>query len=413
MKKFVFLFLLTISLLTISNINASEFSIHSKNALLYNVEENTIMYQKNPDERAQIASLTKVLTTLTILDKKPDLNKKIKMSTNVDYDFLKKKDLALSSLDKDKEYTYRDLLYSFIMESAADCGYALAIDSSGSTEKFVSDMNVEKEKLGMDNSHFSNPVGLDDKDNYSTMTDVLILMKAALKNDELKSMMSTFTYRAEDNTKLVHSLAPYVNKNTKNKIAKGLYMDYLKGGKTGTENIPGHALMSYANKNGSTYIFVTTNAKDDVTYPEHVEDAKTVYSYYFNTYGYKKLVRKDFVLDSLKTKYAKENKVVLKSPEDINYFTDKTFDESKVVLKYNGVRTVTPKYKKGDKLGNCYVYYDNNLIKTIPVSMPITLHMSFTDFIQFNKYLIIAIICYLFIIIATIIIVRNIKKKKA
>ena len=188
-------------------------------------------------------------------------------------------------------------------------------------------------------------------------------------------------------------------------------MDYLKGGKTGTEEIPGHALMSYANKNDSTYILVTTNANDNKNAPEHVEDAKTVYSYYFNNYEYKDLVKKGFVLNTLDTKYLKEDKIDLVMKEGVKYFTDRTFDTNKVIIKYEGVKTITPKYKKGDKLGNCYVYYDNNLIKTVKVTLDQDTHMSFIDFINYNKYIIIASICYLAIIITTIIAVVKIKKK--
>lgn len=412
MKK-LFYILILLNIFIISSVNASEFKIHSKNAILYNVEEKTIMYQKNPNEKAQIASLTKVMSALTVLEKNPDLNKKIKMSSIVDYKFLKKKDLMISSLDKDKEYTYKDLLYSFIMESAADCGYALAIDSSGSEDSFVNDMNKLRSKIGMKSSHFGNPVGLDDPENYSTMTDMLKLTRYALNNPTMKEIMSTYTYIAADNTKIYHSLAPYVNKKTKNKIAKTLYMDYLKGGKTGTETIPGHALLSYAEKDGTTYILVTTNAKDNIYYPEHVEDAKTIYSYYFNTYGYKTLAKKGFIADSIKTKYVKEKKINLIVNEDIRYFTDKSFDENKVILRFEGVKEVTPKYKKGDKLGNLYVYYDNNLIKTIEMKMPENVHMTPLGMIEYNKYIIIAGFSYLFIIIGTIVIVKRIKRRRA
>ncbi len=410
MKKLLFLLIL-INIFIIPNINASEFKIHSKNAILYNIEEKTIMYQKNPDEKVQIASLTKVMSALTVLDKNPDLNKKIKMSDNVDYNFLKKKNLMISSLDKDKEYTYKDLLYAFILESAADAGYALAIDTAGNEESFVNDMNKLKEKIGMKSSHFGNPVGLDDPQNYSTMNDMLKLTRYALNNPIMKEIMSTFSYRTSDNIELFHSLAPYVNKKTKNKIAKSLYMDYLKGGKTGTEDIPGHALLSYAEKDGTTYILVTTNAKDNIYYPEHVEDAKTIYSYYFSTYGYKTLAKKGFIVDSLKTKYVKEKKINLIINKEIKYFTDKSFDENKVVLRYEGVKTITPKYKKGDKIGNLYVYYDNNLIKTIEMKMPQDVHITPLGFIGYHKYIIIACLSYLSIIIGTIIIIKRIKRK--
>lgn len=411
MKKYLIL-LLCASFLFVPGVDATEFSIHSKNAILYNVEEKTVMYSKNPDQKAMIASLTKVMTALTVLEKNPDLNKKIKMSDYADYNYIKKKDLSNSSYDKNKEYSYKDLLYSFILESSADCGYALAKDISGSEKNFVKEMNKEAEKVGMPSSHFSNPIGIDDPNNYATMTDMLKLMKTALNNKSLKEIMSTFVYKAEDGTEIYHSLAPYVNKDATNPIAKSLYMDYLKGGKTGTEEIPGHALMSYANKNGTTYILVTTNAKDNKNAPEHVEDAKTIYSYYFNNYEYKTLVKKGFNLITLKTKYLKEDKVDVIMKDDIKYFTDKTFDTNKVLVRYEGIKTITPKYKKGDKLGNCYIYYDNDLIKTVKVTLDQDTHMSFIDFINYNKYIFIASICYLVIILGTIITVVKIKKKK-
>ena len=89
MRKLVYLLAIIASLFLINNVKATSFNIQSNNAILYNVEENTVMYQKNENQRAQIASLTKVLSALVILEKTNNLDQSINLD-NTNDEFLKK-----------------------------------------------------------------------------------------------------------------------------------------------------------------------------------------------------------------------------------------------------------------------------------------------------------------------------------
>jgi len=403
MKKTIYFILITFLIFININVNAEEINIYSKNALLYNVEENKIMYKKNIDEKVQIASLTKIMTALVVLEETKDLEKEITFD-EVDFDYLEKEDLNISTLDRNKKYTYKDFLYSLVLESSADCGYALAFDIGKSEAGFSRYMNKKAKELGMKNTKFNNPVGLDDKENnYSTMSDMLLLMKAALENEELAKMMSSMKYETSDKTKIKHTIQNYKDKFK-------LKMDYLQGGKTGYNTIPGYALMSYAKQKDSTYILITTNAKYDKDNPKHLNDAKTLYEYYFKNYGYQTVTAKNTVLINLDTKYLKNKIVTIPSNEDVKIFLENNYSEDLIETKYIGIETLTPNNKKGDYLGTLKYYYKDELKKEVKIYLDRDLTPNLLGFIIKNKYIFIAGICYSVIIGSTIVIVRRIKK---
>lgn len=403
MQKFIFVFIFSL-ILFVPCANAETFDIYSDNAILYNVDENKVMYEKDADKRVYIASLTKTLTALVVLDKIDDLDKEIDFS-KVNYKFLSKKDLSISSYNIKKNYSYRDMLYSFILQSSADCGYALALSVSKDEDEFIRMMNFKAKQIGMNDSHFSNPVGYDDKGNYSTMRDVLTLMKHCMKNKELKKIMSTFSYTSADGETIYHTMHYYPK-------AYKLNMPYLKGGKTGTEDIPGYALMSYAYKNGSTYILVTTNADYSYDNPKHFRDAKKIYEYYFNNYGYQKIMKKGDVLVSLDTEYLKEDKINISTKDDVLYYLNNDYSNDDITFKYKGSKVVDPSVRKGNSLGYVQIYYKDKPIKRVPVVLDIDTHFDVYEFTFKNKYLIIAVLSYTLIMVGTYFIVRKIRTNK-
>lgn len=402
MKKIIFCFIIFFSF--ISPIYAEEFDLYSDNVLFYNLEEDKIMYEKNADEKVSIASLTKVISAMVMIDLINDYDKKIDFD-NVDFNFLRNEDLSISSLDKNKTYTYRDFIYSFIMESSADCGYALVLDICDSTDEFVKLMNNKAKELGMNSSKFSNPIGLDDINNYSTMNDLLILMKASLNNSLLKTIMSTFEYEISDGSVIHHTIYYYMDHFDLN-------MPYLKGGKTGYNDDPGFTFMGYGNMNNSTYIFVSSNATYDYNNPKHLKDAAKLFNYYFKNYGYQKLLEKDDIVLRLDTLYAKEEFVNIRIDQDVTMFLNSNYDSDKIKTVYNGIEVIKPSYEEGKYLGKLTVYYDNEVVSIIDIYLTNSVSFSLINFISYHKFIVIAIVCYSFIISSTWIIVRKIKKRK-
>lgn len=395
MKKLKTLFFILVCLvLTITNVNAEELRINSNNAVLYNLNDNKILYEKNKDQKVSIASLTKMMTALVAIENIEDLNKKVTF-TKSDYDKLIEMDASGSSLDNSKSYTYEDLLYGLILESGADCANALARLIAGSEENFVKMMNAKAKELGMNNTSFANPIGMDDKNNYASVDDLTILFKAGLKNKEFKKIISTFEYKLSDGTKIKHTIYYYM-KNSK------ISMPYLKGGKTGYEIDAGYALATIAYKNDTLLMLITSKAENP---GEHVEDAKKIYDYYFKNYDYQTIINKGDIIKTLNTKYLSEDSINIKADDDVKYYMRNDYDKDKIKVVYDGISTITPENKYKEKIGTLNIYYEKKLIKTLPVTLNQKIYPDF-------KLIIIACIVYIFIIGTSVIVAFKLRKNK-
>ena len=165
------------------------FDIAAKSAfsLKINDEETwNILYQKNIKEKLPIASLTKLMSALVVLENY-DLSLPIKISKAA-----VEQEEDLGQLKVGETLTAEDLLYIMLLESSNDAAYALA-DAIGE-ENFVGVMNWEAENLGLKNTHFSNPNGLDDPQNYSSAQDLAILTRNLLEKPLLWQILGTLQY---------------------------------------------------------------------------------------------------------------------------------------------------------------------------------------------------------------------------
>ena len=169
----------------IGTIFAYDFDIKSEKVIMVNLNEDMILYNKDENDKVQIASLTKIITAITVIENQPDLNKMVTIKSNM---LAGLDGYAKLGLKVGDQVSYFDLLYALMLPSAADAGQALAIDMAGSINGFADMMNKEIEKIGVKNSHFTNPVGMDDDNNYSTAKDLYVILEYALKNDTFKAL---------------------------------------------------------------------------------------------------------------------------------------------------------------------------------------------------------------------------------
>ena len=178
MKK-ILMFLCCFFVFT-TNILALE--INSSNAVVYNLNEDEIVFEKNSNEVISIASLTKIMTTIVAIENIKNLDEKVTIKSR-DFVTLYEEGASLAGFEVGQTVTYRDLLYGTFLPSGAEATQALAFNLTGSIESFVELMNQKATEIGLTNTHFANTTGLDNKDNYSTVVDVAKLLKYALKND--------------------------------------------------------------------------------------------------------------------------------------------------------------------------------------------------------------------------------------
>ncbi|MRI68671.1 D-alanyl-D-alanine carboxypeptidase family protein [Gracilibacillus thailandensis] len=221
--------------------------VSAENAILMDQETGRVLYEKNADNPTLIASITKILTAIIAIES-GKLDEYVKISDN-----------AISTegssiyLKKEDKITLKDLVYGLMLRSGNDAAVAISEHIGGSQEGFAYLMNEKARWIGMTNSHFDNPHGLDSETHFSTAYDMALLTKYAMENDIFREISGTSSYQS--------SARDYAWIN-KNKLLTQLYK-YSNGGKTGYTRAAGRTLVSTAQKNGQTLIVVTLNAPSD------------------------------------------------------------------------------------------------------------------------------------------------------
>ncbi len=236
------------------NPDAHDPYIPAKNVYLYDAENAYPLYAKNADDHVPIASTTKIMTSILALE-----NYKLDQIVIVSN---KAANIggSLMKLHTGEKITVENLLYGLMLPSGNDAAYALAsldpASKDGDIKAFVEKMNQKAKLLGMDNTHYLCPAGLDDTA-YSTAHDMAILMAYAIKNPTFRQIINsaTKTVNSVDNY-YIHDL---VNTNRLVVPAEPLFFPYIIGGKTGNTDLAGHCLINAAQKDGHTIISVVLN----------------------------------------------------------------------------------------------------------------------------------------------------------
>ena len=225
-----------------------------------------ILFAKDENARMPIASTTKILTCLVALE-----NSKLSDSVTVKADSCSVEGSSMYLFEGEK-LTVKDLLYGLMLESANDAALCIANHVSGSVEAFAALMNERAKKLGLTNSHFNNPHGLEDPEHYSTARDMALIWCEAMKNEDFRRIVSTKTYRMD-----LEDDDGYRYFSNHNKLLKTY--DLCIGGKTGFTKTAGRCLISGAAKNGAELVMVTLNAPDDwQDHREMMDYALSLYS---------------------------------------------------------------------------------------------------------------------------------------
>lgn len=277
MKKLIIL------LLVIIPFNTYALTDSSKGSIVMDVDSGRILYQKNSNTSMLIASTTKLMTFLVANKYAGDkLNSKITVGEEVLKAYGTNMYLSIS-----EEITLRDLLYGLMLRSGNDASIEIAYLVAGSIDDFVSLMNLEANNLGMLNTNFKNPHGLDEETkNYSTAYDLAILTRTlALKYPLFTKIAGAKYYNFKTNLK---SYA-LVNR------AKIIF-DYKKitTAKTGYTPLAGKSLITTANNNDLNLVMVSLNN------PNHYEEQKNMYEYFFKTYkNYKLLDKNNFHISNV------------------------------------------------------------------------------------------------------------------
>lgn len=321
--------------------SASDLSVSAKAAALYEPSTDAFLFSKNADERLPMASTTKIMTALVAIENFP-LEEKIEVSDSA---------IGIEGsslyLKKGEILTMRELLVGLLLRSANDAAAAIAYAVCGGIDEFADLMNEKCQELGLKDTNFTNPHGLDNENHYTTAKELAIIASEALKNDFFKETVSKKSEKITNENGETRLISNH------NKLLS-LYEGAI-GIKTGFTKKSGRCLVGACDRDGLTFVTVTINAPDD--WNDHIS--------MFN-YGYSQLVCQrvaragEYCYD---ISVIGGNSLTVSNEESFNVITKKGAPDAVAHVKLP--RYTAAPIKKGDILGKIIFTIDNSYVGEI------------------------------------------------
>ena len=243
----------------------SEPSISAETAVLIDAFSGKVLYDRRMDAHMYPASTTKILTALLAVEE-TDPEEDVTVSENAS-----KQEGSSIYLTPGEKISMKDLLYGMMLRSGNDAATAVAEAMAGDTETFAEIMNERAASLGLENSHFVNPSGLQDENHYSSAYDLAMITRQALQNDLFREIVSSRTYQAER-----EGADAYKYFYSKNKTV--FQYEGATGVKIGYTTAAGRCLVASAERDGTELIAVVLNDHD------WFEDAYRLLDYGFEAF---------------------------------------------------------------------------------------------------------------------------------
>ncbi|MFC4324195.1 D-alanyl-D-alanine carboxypeptidase family protein [Litchfieldia salsa] len=335
-----------ITLFVITSSPLTSHAISAKGAILIEQHSGRVLYQKNAHAQMRIASITKIMTAILAIES-GKLEETVTISNNAAG--TEGSSLYLMPGEKAK---LEDLIYGLMLRSGNDSAVAIAEHVGGSLEDFVSLMNKKAKELGMTQTVFSNPHGLDDHENhYSSAYDMALLTRYAMQNNTYAKISGTKSHTSTSLSK--HGKVTWQNKN---RLLTQLY-PHCTGGKTGYTQRAKRTLVTTAEKDNLELIAVTINDRNDW------KDHMSLYNQAFNEYQIVDILNKKHLPNLLDDFYT--DKLLIKQ----NFLYPLKKDElNKIVLKVSEPNTKKPnKQKSLLNVGEIDISIEDNKIGTVPL----------------------------------------------
>ena len=252
----------------------SGYNVHSDNALMVRLSDGAVFFDKASGDKMYPASMTKIMTCIVALEHISDLNAQITIyQEDIDAHF--KEGASRAGFVANETVPVRDVLYGIMLPSGAECCTAICRYVSGSEQSFVEQMNQKAKEIGMENTNFTNSIGLHDENHYSTCQDFIKLEEYALKNDTFRKIFTTRDYTTTATEQHPTGIA-LTNNCFKHLATINLPNGALfEGGKTGYTAAALQTLASIAKYGDEEYIMVTAHGGGAAH--ANIDDAVTLY----------------------------------------------------------------------------------------------------------------------------------------
>ncbi|HVD35059.1 MAG TPA: D-alanyl-D-alanine carboxypeptidase family protein [Rubrobacter sp.] len=310
---------------------------------------------KNADEQVPIASTTKLMVALVALDEGVDLDEQVTVSEDAaSYAGSIYSNIGLYPYDR---VSVRDLLKAALIPSGTDAVYALTEHlGDGSVDEFVAKMNDKAKELGLKNTHFENPAGIDADGNYSSAADLAKITREAMKYPEFRKIVDDpeATISTQDRE------IDVVNTNLLVVPNSGYNYGPATGAKTGTSPQAGPCLVASAESDDESYIAVVLDAASDL---QRFEAAQTALEYGFGEYEREPLVERGDPYAELKLPYRRGETVNLVADRDVSALAGPGLE----VERRTTNNEAPPSAKTGTKLGTVAVSVEGRSVGSSPL----------------------------------------------
>ena len=329
---------------------------NAKSAIMLEASTGKIIYQKNSDEQLPMASMTKMMTLLLIME-------------NIDNGNLKWDEKVTTSshaasmggsqifLEVGEQMTVEDLVKGICIGSGNDAAVSMAERIGGTEENFVKMMNDKAKVLGLKNTHFENACGLDHKEHYSSAYDMAMIAMELVKHEKILEFTGTYEDYLRKNTDKSFWLV-----NT-NKLVR--YYQGVDGLKTGYTNEAGYCITTTAKRNNMRLITVVMGEPTSAIRNSETTD---MLDYGFNSYQIDSVLSKNTVLDTKTVTLGKKKIVQIVPKEDVTILNTKSGTKRNVTYQVH-VKTVKAPVKVGDVVGKIDILEDNKILMTIDATV--------------------------------------------
>ena len=330
----------------------TDLGLNAKSAILMEKSTGNILYESNPDERLPIASVTKVMTMLLIMEAvdsgKISLDDMVTVSENaMSYGG------STMFLETGEQLTVNDMLKGIAVASANDGCVAMAEHLAGSESAFVDMMNEKAKKLGMENTHFMNTNGLDEDDHYSSARDVAIMSRELMKHETIFNYTSIWmdTLRG----------GKFQLANT-NKLIR--FYDGANGLKTGSTSKALCCLSAAAKRNDMQLIAVVLGAP---TSAERFASAKSLLDYGFANYAVNTQITAGDEVQKIAVEKGVDKEVDVVAGDSCSTLVKKG-QEDNITKEIKIDETITAPIEAGQKIGTMTISRDGEVIADIDLN---------------------------------------------
>ena len=358
MKRVIYIILTMFIFCSFNVVKAEQIDLAESavSAILIEPSTGEVIFEKNSHEKLHPASMTKMMSMLLIIE-------------NIEKGVISWDEMVTTSpnasgmggsqilLETGEQMSVRDLFKGIAIASGNDAVVAMAEKIAGTEGMFVSMMNERAKQLGLTDTNFKNPHGLDAADHYSSAYDMSIIAKELVKHPQVLEYTSIYEDYLRQNTDRKIWL---VNTNKLDRFYPG-----VDGLKTGYTKEAGYCLTATAKKGNSRFIVVVMGEADSKTRNAEVSE---MLDYAFAQYEVEEILSKDTIVGKVPVNLGNKTEVEIIPLESLSFLNKKGTDKIIIsyVLKFNSLKS---SLKTGDKVGEMEVKENDTVIKTIPVTV--------------------------------------------